>query len=194
VTPSASPTTASSSTPSGDATVTDLPGPGTELAPGRYAKASFEPYLTFEVGEGWTAEQQAAGFFDIQDDPGSPDVVAVQFANLVGAETAEEGVSQILEKPDLAVSDPVPVAIDGVTGLRVVVDTTDPADTDPPVFHPVLTVTPGPLSIASNRRLEVTLLDMDGSVLAVLVGGSEAEWQRALEMSRPVLESMTVAY
>jgi hypothetical protein len=181
-------------TSSGDVTVTELPGPRTALAPGRYAKSSFQPYITFEVGEGWTTEQQSAGFFDIQDDPGSPDVVAVQWANVQGAETPEDVVNEILEKTDLRVSDPVPVAIDGITGLRVIVDTTDPADTDPPVFHPVLTVTPGPLSIASGRRLEATLLDMDGSVLAVLVGGSVAEWDRALEMSRPVLDSMTIAY
>jgi hypothetical protein len=164
------------------------------LASGRYAKSAFEPYITFEVGQGWTTEQQSAGFFDIQDDPGSPDVVAVQWANVQGAETPEDVVNEILEKTDLRVTDPVPVAIDGITGLRVTVETTDPADTDPPVFHPVLTVTPGPLSIASGRRLEVTLLDMDGSVLAVLVGGSVAEWDRAREMSRPVLDSMTIAY
>jgi hypothetical protein len=57
-----------------------------------------------------------------------------------------------------------------------------------------LIVPPGPLSIASGRRLEVTLLDMDGSVMAILVGGSIAEWARALELSRPVLKSVTIAY
>jgi hypothetical protein len=57
-----------------------------------------------------------------------------------------------------------------------------------------MTIPPGPLSIASGRRLEVTLLDMDGSVLAILVGGSMAEWDRALELSRPVLQSVTIAY
>jgi hypothetical protein len=78
--------------------------------------------------------------------------------------------------------------------LRVVVETTDPADTDPPVFRQVMTVPAGPLSIGSGRRLEVTLLDMHGSVLAILVGGSIAEWERALERSRPVLDSVTIAY
>ena len=35
---------------------------------------------------------------------------------------------------------------------------------------------------------------MDGSVLAILVGGSKAEWEHALALSRPVLESLTIAY
>jgi hypothetical protein len=144
--------------------------------------------------DGWTAEQSAPGFFDIEDEPGSLDVVAVQFGNLVGPETAEAAVAEIAARDNLTVTEAVPIAVDGVTGLQVVVETTDPPDTDPPVFRQVMTVPPGPLSIASGRRLQATLLDMDGSVLAILVGGSIAEWDRALESSRPVLESVTIAY
>jgi hypothetical protein len=151
--------------------------------------------ITFRVqGDGWTTQQQAPGFFDIEDEPGSLDVVAVQFANVVGPETAEAAVAEIAERDNLSVSEAVPIAVDGVTGLQVIVETTDPADTDPPMFRPVVTIPPGPLSIASGRRLEVTLLDMDGSVLVILVGGSIAEWDRALELSRPVLQSVTIAY
>ncbi len=174
--------------------VLELPGPVNEIDPGRYTKSAFTPAVSFEVGDGWTAEQSRSGFFDIEDDPGSLDVVAVQFANLVGPETAEAAVAEIAARDGLSMTEAVPIAIDGVTGLQVVVDTTDPADTDPPIFRPVLTVPPGPLSIGSGRRLQVSLLDLDGSVLAILVGGSIAEWDRALELSRPVLESMTIAY
>lgn len=172
----------------------ELPGPGSDLHPVRYSGTPFVPAVTFEVVDDWTTQQQAPGFFDIEDEPGSPDVVAIQFANLVGPETAEEAVAEIAARDNLSVTEAVPIAIDGVTGLQVVVETTDPADTDPPIFRPVMSVPPGPLSIASGRRLEVTLLDMDGSVLAVLVGGSIAEWDRALELSRPVLQSVTIAY
>jgi hypothetical protein len=176
------------------ATVQELPAPVDELAPGRYTKSAFLPAVTFEVGDGWTAQQSAPGFFDIEDDPGSLDVVAVQFANVVGPETADSAAAEIAARDDLSVTEAVPIAIDGITGLRVVVETTDPADTDPPVFRQVMTVPAGPLSIGSGRRLEVTLLDMDGEVLAILVGGSIAEWERALELSRPVLDSVTIAY
>jgi hypothetical protein len=172
----------------------ELPAPVDELAPGRYTKSTFLPAVTFEVGDGWTAQQSAPGFFDIEDDPGSLDVVAVQFANVVGPETADAAAAEIAALDDLSVTEAVPIAIDGITGLRVVVETTDPADTDPPVFRQVMTVPAGPLSIGSGRRLEVTLLDMHGSVLAILVGGSIAEWERALERSRPVLDSVTIAY
>jgi hypothetical protein len=191
------PTERPTSSPAPSATgtaVQELPGPGSELTAGRYTKSAFTPAVTFEVGDGWTAEQSAPGFFDIEDEPGSLDVVAVQFANLVGPETAEAAVAEIAARDNLSVTEAVPVAIDGVTGLQVVVETTDPADTDPPIFRLVMTVPPGPLSIASGRRLEATLLDMDGSVLAILVGGSIAEWDRALELSRPVLQSVTIAY
>ena len=77
------------------AAVQELPGPVNEIDPGRYTKSEFTPAVTFEVGDGWTAEQSRTGFFDIEDEPGSLDVVAVQFANLVGPETAEAAVAEI---------------------------------------------------------------------------------------------------
>src|SRR5262245_66616600 len=50
------------------------------LAAGRYTRAGFEPRITFEVSDGaWAAVQLFDGFFDIQQDVGSPDVLAVQF-------------------------------------------------------------------------------------------------------------------
>ena len=170
----------------------ELPGAGTRLEPDVYTRSSFTPRVTFEVGLGWTAVQQVAGFFDIQDEPGSLDVVAVQFANVVGVASAEEAIGEIAETAHLDVSIAESVVIDGVAGHRVVVQTLDPADSQPPIFRDVLTARPGPLGIASGRRLEVTLLDVRRGVLAILVGGSIAEWDHALEISRPVLESITI--
>jgi hypothetical protein len=172
--------------------VRELPGAGTRLQPGRYTKSSFDPTITFEVGEGWTAVQSVAGFFDIQDAPGSLDVVAVQFANVVGLSSADEAVGEIAETASLSVTVAEGVVVDGISGHRIVVETLDPADSQPPIFRNVLTARPGPLAIASGRRLEVTLLDVDGGVLAILVGGSIADWDHALEISRPVLESITI--
>jgi hypothetical protein len=169
-----------------------LPSPGTKLAPGVYTNTSLQPGIIFAVGRGWTATQAATGFFDIEDDPGSLDVVAVQFGNVVGVGSASEAVAEISESSDLTSTIAEPVTIDGYGGLRVVVQTTDAVDTDPPVFRPVLNVPAGPLSIASGRRLQATVLDVDDGVLAILVGGSIAEWDHALEIATPVVESIRI--
>lgn len=170
----------------------ELPGPGTALDPGRYTKSSFEPAVTFEVAEGWVAQQVASGFFDIEDEPGSPDVIAVQFANVLGADTAGDALDNILRQPDLRFGPTEKFEMAGSTALQVVVETTDPPDTDPPIFRQVLTGTAGPLSISSARRLQVTLLDVDNGVLAILVGGSIANWEQTLRRASPVVESVTI--
>ncbi len=170
----------------------ELPDPVAALDPGTYTKSSFTPTVTFTIGDGWTAAQATAGFFDIQDEPGSLDVVAVQFGNVTEADTAAEAAANVAARSDLVVSEPDDVKVDGVPGIRLVIETTDPLDKTPPIFHTVITLTPGAVSIASARRLELTLLDVDGSVLAIMVGGSIAEWDRALEMATPVVESVTI--
>jgi hypothetical protein len=179
-------------TPNPSEAYRELPGPGTELAPGRYYKAGFTPTVGFAVGEGWTTEQQLGGLFDIQDEPGSLDVVAVQFTRATGAVTAELAAAEIESRDNLAVGDREEVTIGGLTGIRLVGETTDPADTDPVIFRPVLDTPPGPVSIGSGRRLEVNLFTISDGVLAILVGGSIAHWDRAQELSRPVLESVIV--
>ena len=178
--------------PSPSESIITLGAPGEELGPGRYTREGFEPRITFAVGDGWTAEQATSGFFDIQDAPGSLDVVAVQFANVVGDASADNVIAEIEANPQLSVSDPESVDIGGLEGTRVVVETTDPPETEPPLFRPVLVIAAGPLSIASGRRLQVNLFDTPNGVLAILVGGSIAEWDRALQASEAVLESVTI--
>ncbi len=186
------PTQTSAATPTTAATAggaIPLPAPVAALEPGRYTKVGFEPALSFEVNDDWTAAQATTGFFDIQDEPGSLDVVAVQFAN-VAAESPALLAAAIQTRENLLVSEPEAVAVDGREAIRLVVETTDPPDTSPPIFRPVLDIAAGPLSIASARRLVVTLVDVDGEVLAILVGGSVADWDRALEMADPVVDSV----
>jgi hypothetical protein len=170
-----------------------LPGPGTELAPGRYYKEDFAPTVGFAVDHVWTTVQQLDGFFDIQDDPGSLDVVAVQFTHATGFDTADAAAAYIEARDNLVVSDRAPVIVDGIEGVQVVVGTADPADSDPVIFRPVMNTSPGPVSIGSGRRLQVSLFTLPDGVLAILVGGSIAQWDRALQLSAPVLESVVVA-
>jgi hypothetical protein len=170
----------------------ELPAPIATLEPWTYVKSDFTPTIMFSVGRGWTAVQATEGFFDIQDKPNSVDVVAVQFGNVAEADTAEEAAANVAERPNLTVSQPEDVTIDGVPGIHLVVETTDPANTSPPVFRPVIRLTPGDVSIASARRLDLSLLDVDGQVLAVMVGGSIAKWDRALRLATPVIESVQI--
>ncbi|MEO6350111.1 MAG: hypothetical protein ABIP53_05625 [Candidatus Limnocylindrales bacterium] len=169
-----------------------LPEPGTKLSRATYTTVSFNPTITFTVGKGWTAAQAAPGFFDIEDEPGSLDVVAVQFANVVGVSSASEALAEVSESSDLSMTFAETVTIDGREALQVVVQTTDAVTSDPPIFRPVLNVPPGLLSIASGRRLQITVLDVEGGVLAILVGGSIADWDHALEVGAPVVDSVTI--
>jgi hypothetical protein len=193
--PTGIPSLAATSSPVATATHSDplgllLPGPGTELEPGVYVKAGFTPTVAFAVGDGWTTVQQFPGFFDIQDEPGSLDVVAVQFANVSG--TLDEVVEEVMNRPNTRVIESDESRLAELVGTVLVIETTDPADSSPPIFRPVLTVSAGPLLIASGRRLWLSLLPVSNGVLAVMVGGSIAEWDYALEIAEPVLESIVV--
>jgi hypothetical protein len=161
------------------------------LAPGRYMREDFTPRLTFEVGPGWTAEQVAAGFFDVQRDVGTPDVIAVQFANVVG-EGSDAVIRALRSSPKLRVGEAATVRVGGWTGTRVVVETRDAAGTDPPTFREVLRVPAGPISIAAGRRLQVTLLDTTYGVLGILVGGSIRQWERTRAEAEPIVESVRI--
>jgi hypothetical protein len=156
-------------------------------------KSDFTPRITFTVGAGWTTQQQLSGFFDIQDDPGSLDVVAVQFATATGFGTAEEAAADIERRENLSVTARDQVTIGGLVGIQITADTTDPADSDPVIFRPVLTTPAGPVSIGSGRRLQINLFTVSDGVLAILVGGSIAQWDRALQLSGPVLESVVLS-
>jgi hypothetical protein len=169
----------------------DLPGPYSALPPGRYVNRDFVPEVRFTLCDEWLTVQQLPGFFDIQDDPGAQDVVAIQFAIVSGS--IDEVVDDVTGRPNTRVVESDESRVGGLVGVAVVIETTDPADTSPPIFRSVLDTAAGPLSIASYRRLWVSLLPIENGVLAVLVGGSVAEWDRALELAEPVLESIVIS-
>ena len=56
----------------------------------------------------------------------------------------------------------------------------------------VLEVRPGILGIDPGRRLWIAFFDTDQEVLAVMVGGSTAQWDLALSEAEPVLESIVI--
>ncbi len=169
-----------------------LPVLHTPLPPGRYTKTGFVPTIEFTVGDGWSGQQVAQGYFDIEQNPTSPDVIAVQFANLNGASLGAL-IDQATSQPNTKVIDQGEITIDGRPGVYATVETTDPADTHPPVFRPVLSTAAGPLSIASGRRLQINLVEVSSGFLAVLIGGSMAKWDETLAQAQPVVDSVTIA-
>ena len=181
-----------------------LPRSAEPLAPGRYVELGFRPPISFEIRDGtWVARQFVEGFFDVQQEPDTPDVIAVQFCRPTAVHrTADDAVAigpsadalaALRANPDLAVSPTESVTIAERPAAGVDIDTTTPRDADRPVFNPVLRVAAGPISLASARRLRLFWLDLEDGPLVVLVGGSITAWGRTLEAVGPVVASVRLA-
>jgi hypothetical protein len=169
---------------------------GGDLAPGTYTHSGFEPRITFDVEEGWQGVQNASGFFDVQQDPATPDVIAVQFGNVdavfgedgsaVEIDEAADATPIIRENPGLTVLGESPSQMSGLDGFTIEVENAAEGDV------PVLQVPAGPLAISPERRLWVSFFDTPNGVLGVLVGGSVARWEDSLAIAEPVLESVRI--
>lgn len=167
-----------------------------ELAPGTYTRSGFEPRVTFDVGEGWQGVQNGPGFFDVQRDPDSPDVIAVQFGNVdsvygedgtrVELNDAADATGIIRANSGLEIIGESPSLMSGLEGYTVEVE--NAADGDVPVLH----VPSGSLAISPERRLWISFFDTERGVLAVMVGGSVARWDESLAIAEPVLESVRI--
>ena len=166
------------------------------LAAGTYTRSAFAPPVTLALGEGWRAVQLFDGFFDVQlaDTIGTPDVIAVQFANPTGVygdgleepADAADAVAILSSNAALSVVETSDSRIGGLEGHQVTVENSGEAHAQ------VLAVPPGPLGIDPGRRLWVAFFDTDDGLLAVMIGGSTAEWQAALDAAEPVLESIRI--
>jgi hypothetical protein len=191
--PSVEPSTAS---PPASAAGGPLEIRGGDLAPGTYTRSGFEPRITFDVEEGWQGVQNTSGFFDIQRDPDTPDVIAVQFGNVdavfgsdgapVEIDQAADAVPAIAENPGLKVIGQSPSLMSGLEGFTVEVENAAEGDV------PILRVPAGPLAISPERRLWVSFFDTPEGVLAVMVGGSVDRWEDSLAAAEPVLESVHI--
>jgi hypothetical protein len=190
----ATPTIEATESPSDD--VKELLGGSEPLAPGRYTRSGFQPSITFELDEGWFAGTLASGFFDVQQDRNTPDVVAVQFGRVervvgadgatVDAPSAADAAHSIAENPGLEVLGESESRMSGLTGANLEVENSGDTHTG------ILDVSVGRLGIDPGRRLWISLFDTDEGVLAIMVGGSVAQWDRALGLAEPVLESVVI--
>ncbi len=168
----------------------------TPLEPGRYTRSAFAPPITITLNSGWRAVQQFQGFFDVQQQVGSPHVIAVQFANVRGVHGADgptstsdpsEAVEILRTNPNLTVVETSESRIGGLTGSQVTVENAGEAHAE------VIQVPPGPLGIDPGRRLWIAFFATDDGLLAIMVGGSTEQWDEALLTAEPVLESVEIS-
>jgi hypothetical protein len=166
------------------------------LPAGTYTQPGFRPEVQFAVEDGWFAGTVTDGFFDVQQEKGTPDVIAVQFAQVDGiasaaaspmsATTVAAAVKAIHANPTLVVVDESASRIGGLEGLNVIVENRGAAPA------PVMQVSAGTLSIDPGRKLWISVFNTADGLLAVMVGGSIARWDRTLSVAEPVLESVVI--
>ena len=166
------------------------------LPAGTYTHEAFEPRITFDLDAGWVGTHLNPDFFDVQVDPDTPDVVAVQFARPTVIHTsiiqtdetagAAEAAASLAANGTLEATEPEATVVDGRPGVRITVTARLNAQT------PILAVEVGTLSILAGRRLELTFVDLPDGLLAIMVGGSVADWDRAMTLSEPVLASVRI--
>jgi hypothetical protein len=183
-----------SSTAAGE--VLELAASPAPLPAGTYTLAAFLPTVTLDLDGTWTSVARFDDFFDVQQDVGSPDVVAVQIARpsgLVGrAGTAPTpadpgaAIEVIHTNPGLTIVEESESRIGGLVGRQATVENTSGA------FVGVLTVAAGTVSIDTGRRLWMAFFTTSHGLVGVLVGGSVATWDHALAVAEPVLESIRI--
>ena len=193
--PGDTPTVEPTPTASAPGEVAELTATGEPLPAGTYTRTGFEPPITFDLDGSWEAVQLFDGFFDVQRLIGTPDVIAVQFANVSGVfgadgatepSDAADAVEIVAGNDALEVVETSASSIGGLDGSQITVENSGAAHAS------VLQVPPGPLGIDPGRRLWIAFFDTDAGVLAIMVGGSTERWDDALSAAEPVLESVVI--
>jgi hypothetical protein len=201
--PTATPTPSASASPTAAATAaagvrTLTASKTTALTPGTYTRSDFKPKITFKVASGsWYCVQLVAGFFDVEQQVGSPDVIAVQFARpqevyttggfgIVAAD-AQTAATLLQANTGLKTLDSSQSKIAGLSGYQLTIENGGSTDAK------VMRLPAGTLAIAPDRRLRITFLDTPDGLLAVMVGGSVGKWDVALSAAGPIVSSITIA-
>jgi hypothetical protein len=167
------------------------------LPPGTYTQSAFEPPITLELDEGWRAVQVLSGFFDVEREVGTPDVIAVQVARpmriwsastteAIDVASAQEAADALAANDRLVVHDASESQLGGVTGAVVDVENAGSG------HEHIMGLAAGELGIDRGRRLWVSFYDTHAGLLAVMIGGSVERWEDALAAAEPVLESVRI--
>lgn len=173
--------------------VLELAGSPAPLTAGTYTWSPFQPAVLLDLDDSWTSVNRFEDFFDVEQDVGSPDVIAVQLATpraIVGERSvpasADPGAAIAAWKtnPDLTIVEESTSLIGGAQGRVVVIENTSGRHAG------VMELGPGTLGIDSGRKLWIAGFESGGRLLVVMVGGSIAKWDAALAAAEPVLESI----
>jgi hypothetical protein len=163
--------------PSAVRELTASPAP---LPPGTYTLAAFRPAVTLQLNEGWTSVNRFADFFDVEQDVGSPDVIAVQFARPRGT----FGHEALSRNPGLTVGTSGPSRIGGLEAQVFEVENRSGQHVG------VMELGPGALGIDPGRKLRIACLTTPDGLVVVMVGGSVTKWEEALAAAEPILRSI----
>jgi hypothetical protein len=165
------------------------------LPAGRYTRGAFVPRVTFEVDEGWLAVEAGARFWNLQQNAGTPEAVAVMFARpdgiyagqgqLMGPSTAQAAADTLGANPAIDVVSSDSSLMSGLPGLLLELDA---AGAEAQVLH----VPPGALTLPPRDRMWLALFDTPEGLVAIIVQGSAADWDSVLVAAEPVLESVTI--
>lgn len=182
---------ASRSTALGD--LRELTASPAPLAPGRYTRTAFRPAVTLDLDEGWTSVNRFDDFFDVEQDVGSPDVIAVQIARprgFVGRSGVQsvggprEAREVLSENPGLTMAESSDLRIGGLDGQAFELENRSGQHVG------VMALGPGTLGIDAGRKLWIACLATPDGLVAVMVGGSVTKWDEALVAAKPILESI----
>ena len=163
------------------------------LPPGTYTRAAFRPAVTLELNSGWTSVNQFDDFFDVEQNVGSPDVIAVQIARprgFVGGSgvqsvgTPREARQVLSENPGLTIGASSDSRIGGLEGQVFEVENQSGQHVG------VMVLGPGTLGIDPGRKLRIACFMTSEGLVAVMVGGSVAKWNEALAAAEPILQSI----
>lgn len=163
------------------------------LPPGKYTRAAFRPAVTLELDGGWTSVNQFDDFFDVQQDVGSPDVIAVQVARPRGfvgpsgvqpAGTPREAREVLSQNPGLTV---LPSSVSRIGGLEGQIFEVENGSGQ---HVGVMELGPGTLGIDPGRKLWIACVATPDGLVTVLVGGSVARWGKAWAAAEPVLKTI----
>lgn len=177
-------------------TVHELATSPDPLPAGTYTRTGFEPPITFELDGSWSGVQLLDGFFDVQQNVATRELIAVQFGlpravygaggRTVDVTTAEEAAAALAANPGLEILGQNPAQVGGLDGTAIEVENAGE------VHAGILVMQPGPLGIDPGRRLWIAFLDAPDGLLAIMVGGTVARWDDALALAEPVLESVRI--
>ena len=179
--------------PSAAGALRELTASPVPLPPGTYTRAAFRPAVTLELNAGWTSVNRFDDFFDVEQDVGSPDVIAVQVARprgMIGGSGFQSvgiprEVREVLsQNPGLTLGASSDSRIGGLEGQVFEVENRSGQHVG------VMQLGPGTLGIDPGRKLRIACLTTPDGLVAVMVGGSLAKWEEALAAAEPILESI----